>query len=369
MAFLKKTIIADDMIALVNNFHPFSGIGKFSFSLFSELKKQAEAEMLYLESKDNILEHNIQGVKKIRQKFSFPLFNKTLSWYYYFPPRTPEGYSVYHASSQYLSRISCFRKPVVVSHFDLAPIIFPQEHPFVLKYFLKKNLSFYPKAEKILVHSLERKKELLEFGINGLEEEKVQFVPLGVNQKTFFPEKKDKARKYLNLPLGKKIVLNMGAEEERKGTHVLLDAVREIQKALPDSLLVRIGNKNPKFDAQKKGLNILHFSNVKEEKLRLFYSAADTFLFPTLYEGFGYPPVEAMNCACPVITTEEMSSLKEGSIVVDKNNSGILAEKALELLKNDSLHKKYSKKAFDAGKNFSLEQEAKDFLEIFEEVK
>ena len=353
------------MIAVVNNFHPFSGIGKHSFNLLKALNMRTEAEMVYLESKDNRIEKNFPKAKKIVQEKPYPFLNKTLSWYYFFPKRIPKGYGIYHASSQYLGRIAEFCSPAVISHFDLAPIVFPQEHPFLLRHFLKKAVSHYPKAEKILCHSEKRKTELLDFGIRGLDESKVVFSPLGIDLENFFKVEKEKARKELGLPLGKKIILNVGVEEDRKGTHVLLKGVKELQERNPDAVLVRVGNKNKKFDGQKKGLNIMHFSNIAEEKMKLFYSSADVFVFPTLYEGWGYPPIEAMACSCPVIVSDEMDFLSEGSIVIKKENTEGIIKNCEKIFHNDSFSKKCSEKARNEAENFSLEKEAESMLKIY----
>ena len=353
-------------IAVINNFHPFTGLGKYALNLFLEMRKKNNAEMLYLETKDNRLNNVFRGIKKIRQEFSFPFWNKTLSWYYYFPPRIPDGYSLYHCTSQYLGKIARFRKPAIISHFDIAPLVFPEEYPFHLRFFLKKALSFYREAEKIHISSEKRREEVINLGIN---EEKIVFVPAGIDEKVFFPAEKEKARKNLGLPLNKKIILNVGSEEARKNIPVLLEAVKELQKNYSGLLLARIGSKNQKYDEIKKNINILHFSNIPEEKLRLFYSAADLLVFPTLYEGFGYPALEAMACGCPVITTEEMSVFADGCILVEKNNGEQIIQEAEKLLENEKLRKKYSKKAIQLSKNFSMKKTAEKMLQLYDSVR
>ncbi len=354
-----------NVIAILNNFHPFTGLGKYAFSLFREISKKMDAELLYLESKENRLQETETGIKKIAQPFSFPVWNKTLSWYYYFPPRIPQGYELYHCTSQYLARVAKFRKPTIISHFDLAPLVFPKEYPVHLRFFLKKALEYYKEAATIHVSSEKRRQEILDFAGKGIQEENIFFVPAGIDEKVFFPEEKEKARKELGLPMEKKIVLNVGSEEARKNIPAVVKAVEAVQESNKDVMLVRVGNRNPDYDGIKKSIGIKHFSGIPEEKLRLFYSAADVFVFPTLYEGFGYPVLEAMACGCPTITTDELDVFKDGCIIVEKENQEQLVESTRKLLESESLTKKQSKKAFQASKKFSLKKEALEIMEMY----
>ncbi len=79
-----------------------------------------------------------------------------------------------------------------------------------------------------------------------------------------------------------------------------------------------------------------------------FYNSADLFVFPSLYEGFGLPPLEAMACGCPVITSNT-SSLPEvvgdAGIMVDPNNLIELTDKMYHILTNESLKMDLIKKA------------------------
>jgi len=354
------------MIALVNNFAPKTGIGKYSFNLFDKASKLTETEMLYLESKDNkITEMN--KVKKVKQSINLPLFNKSFSWYYFFPSRIPQNYSLFHLSSQYLSRIAKFNKPCIVTHMDLAPILFPKEYPFHINFLLKKVLPFYEKMERILTISEPAKKELIEY--SGIDEEKIVSIPLGFDENIFKPINKQEARKKLNLPLDKKIILNIGSEEPRKNIPCLLKAYTELEKERKDTLLVRIGNKNSEYNSQKKGINILGLNKIEEQQLPLYYSAADLFIFPATYEGgFAYPPLEAMACGTPVILGKELELFKEGTELVDVIDFHNVLDSAREILSNENKSRNLSKKALEVSKKFTLNEEARKTVEVYNQV-
>lgn len=150
-------------VAIVNNFHPMTGIGKFAFNMLKQgLKENKPIEMIYCESKDNKIPE-MDGVVKIKQKLHYPVGNRTLAAYYYFPPRIPKGYGLYHVSSQYLARVALFRKPCIITHMDLAPLMLPKEYSFFLRYFFKKCLKCYGHADMILTISDQARTELLNY--------------------------------------------------------------------------------------------------------------------------------------------------------------------------------------------------------------
>jgi len=354
------------MIGLVNNFAPKTGIGKYSFNLFEKAKNLTEIEMVYLESKDNKIPET-KKVKKVVQSFNLPVFNKSFSWYYFFPLRIPEGYSLYHLSSQYLARIVEFKSPCIVTHMDLAPIIFPKEYPFITRFLLKKVLPFYKKMEKILTISESAKKELIEKGF--ADEDKVTAISLGFDENIFKPINKESARKKLGLPLQRKIILNVGSEEPRKNIPCLLSICSELEKESKETMLIRVGNRNSQYDSQKKKLNIKEFNKIPEEQLSLFYSAADLFFFPATYEGgFAYPPLEAMACGTPTIVGNELELFGEGAKVIDVSDYGKLLDSAKKILFDEKEAKKMSIKALNASKEFTLDKEAKKTVNVYKEV-
>jgi alpha-1,3-rhamnosyl/mannosyltransferase len=121
---------------------------------------------------------------------------------------------------------------------------------------------------------------------------------------------------------------------------------------------------------QRKGqVRLLGF--VPDDELNALYSGARAFIYPSLYEGFGLPPLEAMACGAPVITSNK-ASLPE---VV--GNAGILVEpldieqmnQAIEsLLENDSLHHELRQKGLERASLFTWEKTASKTYEVFRRV-
>jgi glycosyltransferase involved in cell wall biosynthesis len=112
-------------------------------------------------------------------------------------------------------------------------------------------------------------------------------------------------------------LLYVGGIEHRKNLTGLLKAFSKVKKALPGYKLVIVGKKNWRYKRvfsliSKLGLDadVVFTGYVPDSHLPCFYSLAEVFVFPSLYEGFGFPPLEAMACGTPVITSNT-SSLPE----------------------------------------------------------
>ncbi|MCG2692035.1 glycosyltransferase family 4 protein, partial [Microgenomates group bacterium] len=160
-----------------------------------------------------------------------------------------------------------------------------------------------------------------------------------------------------------------GTQEPRKNLVRLIKAYQSL--GLKKITLVIVG----KFgwgDQVKPipGIKILGF--VPDEDLRALYSAAKVFAYPSLYEGFGLPILEAFSCGCPVITSN-IASLPElgGSAAIYINPLSIkdLSQAIKQLLQfDDSNYRTLREKAIKQAKKFSWEKTAKETLKVYQEV-
>ena len=101
------------------------------------------------------------------------------------------------------------------------------------------------------------------------------------------------------------------------------------------------------------------------------YNGAEIFVYPSLYEGFGLPPLEAMACGCPVITSNT-SSLPEvvgdAGIMIDPFDVDSLTESMHKILTDNDLKKELSKKSLERAKLFTWKKTADQTLEVYEDV-
>jgi glycosyltransferase involved in cell wall biosynthesis len=105
--------------------------------------------------------------------------------------------------------------------------------------------------------------------------------------------------------------------------------------------------------------------------LRVFYAAASAFVFPSLYEGFGLPPLEAMACGTPVVTSN-VSSLPEvvgdAAVLVNPENVFDIARGIREVLTDEELRAELIRKGFEQIRKFSWEKTAREVLEVYREI-
>jgi len=113
-----------------------------------------------------------------------------------------------------------------------------------------------------------------------------------------------------------------------------------------------------KFTTTLKNLSnsheIYHLTNVPSEDLVQFYNGALCFIFPSFFEGFGLPVIEAMSCGCPVITSNTSSLIEvaaDAAITVDPSSKEELREAMMDMIEHDSLRESYHQKDSNAPKH------------------
>ena len=159
---------------------------------------------------------------------------------------------------------------------------------------------------------------------------------------------KDKAEiNYLydkySIPRNKKLLLYVGNLKPHKNLSTLLKALKELNRDDVYLLLVGKAFKSVDLDEQEKQMGIkdkvIHTGMVSKEELIDFYNLADLFVFPSLYEGFGIPPLEAMACGTPVIAADN-SSIPEvcgdAAVYFNGNAEDELAGKIVKVIDDDA---------------------------------
>jgi len=116
---------------------------------------------------------------------------------------------------------------------------------------------------------------------------------------------------------------------------------------------------------------VIFTGQISDDDLALFYHAADVFVFPSLYEGFGYPPLEAMTCGTPVVVSN-VASLPEivgdAGLYVDPLNPEDIADKILQVLSSPGLAEKLRALGLKRAQQFSMERMVQKYLEVYRKV-
>jgi len=175
--------------------------------------------------------------------------------------------------------------------------------------------------------------------------------------------------------------LFVGNLKPHKNLINLLKAFEEIEAEYKDQALVIIGkNKNlinsidvKKIIKNKHALKnkIKIIDNAKTEDLPLIYQSAKALVFPSLYEGFGYPPLEAMACNCPVIVSKAASLpeiCSDASIYIDPYNSQSIARAMKQIIEDKGLKKSLIQKASNRVKSFTMKTFIQKHLDQIESL-
>jgi glycosyltransferase involved in cell wall biosynthesis len=213
----------------------------------------------------------------------------------------------------------------------------------------------------------------------GIPPEKIFTAQLGVTPE--FCPIRDKtllaqARHKYNLP--EHFLLYVGVIEPRKSISTLLKAYADIITELPNYNLVVAGPKGWMVDNIRKQtdqLNIsakVHFTGyVEQADLPLVYNLADVFIYPSIYEGFGLPVLEAMACGTPVITSN-VSSMPEivgdAGVLISPNDSRALSHSLVKLVNDPIERQQLSLKAMERAAAFTWDRTAEKTFAVYRYV-
>lgn len=299
---------------------------------------------------------------------------------YYFPRNLQrDNIELYHVPQNGIGisdNITC--KKVVTIH-DLIPYTMPET---VGKGYLLKFLREMPKiiemATGILTVSHFSKKDILKFF--PINPDKIYVTPLAAN-KIFKPLDKNTSTTFIKnkYNLNKNFILYLGGFSDRKNVHGLITAFSKAYKSFNNDVdLVILGSYK---DSSQKLVKLMRKFNmeshikfvgfVPEIELPIFYNAATAFVYPSTYEGFGLPPLEAISCGTPVITSN-ISSIPEvimdSALLIDPYNNSEL-QNAIETLVNDrELQVSLSIKGLKRSKEFSWQKTAHSTLDAYESI-
>lgn len=256
----------------------------------------------------------------------------------YFPKRTPPGHDLYHFASQMMGASVRHVDRAVLTVQDIIAIRLGSNHPAISTWLKRRHFPPLLRARRLIFTSeFSRLDFLARF---DYPEDRTSVALLGVGS-GFAPRDRTASREALGLTPDRPVLLHVGSEERRKNVETLLDAVAVLRKQHPDILLIRVGGDSSRSRRRiaRHGLEdtVQYLSGLSEERLAAVYSAADLFVFPSYFEGFGLPVVEAMRSGCPVVAADATSIPEvagNAAVLVDPMDATGLA-RAVETLLGD----------------------------------
>jgi glycosyltransferase involved in cell wall biosynthesis len=348
-------------IAIVNDQPPSSGTGNYAWHL-AELALRAEsisAEHIYLDYPGRRVVKNpgTSGEAVIAGTGRVPLIDNR-PWFWRRSVGCLRGYDVVHFTSQNMSFLcGAVAGRTIVTCLDVIPVIEPEG---LFERFWREYLySGLKRAGRIIAISEATKRDVVRHcGVSGAV---VDVIPLGVGPE-YRPRDKTLVKRELGLPEDRKIILHIGTAARRKRIPLLLDAFAR-SRACQDALLVRIGRASPghRSLAARLGISerVRFLEGIDAEKLPLYYSAADLLVFPSSYEGFGLPPLEAMASGCPVIAADNSSIpevVGDAGVLVGSNDPSQWAMAIDSVLGDAKKATELSVRGLNQARRFSWEQ-------------
>jgi len=264
-------------------------------------------------------------------------------------------------------------KTVITIH-DLVAFLFPTNHNkkavLVEKLFLKRALK---KASFVVTISQNTKRDIV--SLFSYDESKMDILYCGASDE-FKPLNKSFLEPFAKkTKLPKKFFLAVGTLEPRKNYITLIEAFAQLHDKYPDYHLIIVGGKGWKYEeifatVRKHYLSkfVHNLGYVTSGSLVKLYNLAKGFVFPSFYEGFGIPPLEAMKSGCPVIASYSSSIpevVGEAALLINPVSNIEIAAAMAKLIKDPELCAKLRNEGFLQSKKFSWSSSAKKLLEIF----
>jgi glycosyltransferase involved in cell wall biosynthesis len=294
---------------------------------------------------------------------------------------------IYHLTSQYFASalmLQRFDRPVVVTAHDMIAYVLGDDPRLncyghaAHRWFDHLAMRGLKRADALIADSEWTKRTIMaELGIPG---ERIRVIPLGVDLGTFHRRPvDDDFRARAGLSADCRWILYVGSEQPRKNFLALIRAFAELRRTRPDLRLVKIGN--PELEGERRkavalarrlGIldDILFRRTVPEADLPRYYSAADLFVFPSLYEGFGLPPLEALACGAPVVCSNA-TSLPEvvgDAAITCPPDVPSLARAMAQVLDNPSCARELAERGPRRARLHTWERTARETAEVYAEV-
>jgi glycosyltransferase involved in cell wall biosynthesis len=259
-----------------------------------------------------------------------------------------------------------YKQSEVFFVYDISWLLFPKQHRLgrvlIFKLLFGRSLR---NAKIIVVDSEHTKRDLIEY--KKVSENKIfviyPFLPT--------PAEIEKKPDLLN---SEKFILFLGTLEPRKNIEGVIKAFKQLKEERKiEHKLVISGKKGWHFksiyklvEEYKLNSEVIFTGYISDEEKKYLLKNAELFVYPSHYEGFGIPVLEAMNHGCPVVTSKT-SSLPEvvgnAGIMIDPNNTGEISSAMWSILSDVNLRDSLKLKGIDQSKKFKNEQQILNLLE------
>lgn len=266
-------------------------------------------------------------------------------------------------------------KTVVTIH-DLGSEFLPQHHQFPQKLYLNWSTKFAVRQADALIAVSEATKRDLVKKLHA-DSKKISVIYEGIDKDFYYPrtpEEINKSRSHFGLI--KPYLLFVGTVQPRKNLRFLIEAFAAAKlknfdlviAGKPGWLYEEIYAAPKEFGVEDK---VKFVGFVDPQLLPGLYSGAEAFVYPSLFEGFGLPLLEAMACGCPIIANNSSSIpevVGEAGVLVKPGNMADFVKQLKNLLKSEKQQLELKQKAKEQLKKFDWDKTAQETVTLFEKV-
>jgi glycosyltransferase involved in cell wall biosynthesis len=267
--------------------------------------------------------------------------------------------------------------PIITTVHDISfrrhPRWFPAKHALLLNLLIPLAIA---QAERVITCSEHTRREIL--ALYGTDERKVIVTPYAADP-IYQPMPVEVARQAVRERFNVRhpYILAVGVLQPRKNLPRLVEAYARIAREVPQHLVL-VGKEGWAFEGLRRRVagsgvaSRIHFTGyVPDADLPALYAAADLFVYPSLYEGFGFPPLEAMACGTPVVTSNNTSLpevVGDAALTVDPRNTAQLAATMAEVLTSAERRGELIERGLARAAQFSWDRTARETIRVYEEV-
>jgi glycosyltransferase involved in cell wall biosynthesis len=284
-----------------------------------------------------------------------------------------DGVDLFHATDHLLPKMEGV--PSVFTLHDTAYLHFPRFYlPRNRAYLRVMMPRFLRRADQVIAVSEQTKRDALRF--YGMDPGKVRVIPEGVDAR-FRPDVDPAvvADVRLRYRLPRRFVLNVGTIQPRKNLVTLLDAFDVARRHHPDVGLVVAGAKGWLYEEffariRERGLtsHVTLTGHVDDRDLPALFNAAEVFAYPSVYEGFGLPPLEALACGTPVLCSNASSLpevVGEAGILIPPKDVDAWVHALDTILDDDGSRRELRRLGPERARAFTWDAAARRTLEVY----
>lgn len=360
-------------LRIILNTKPFlfrkTGVGYYTYNLFKGLLESKDVSVypaLDIPS-TSLLRHMSSLSQRVRRVFGNSILKVTVPLGDFLISKREEANKIpeaeiYHETNY--DRIPTGNWRAVATIHDLVFLRHPEYLPKDVVSKCKANFENISNADRFIVTTKTIKEEFMDF--TGTHADRIDITPLASSGK-YYPVNKDlkESRRIVDKYTRDRYILYVGTIEPRKNIKILLKAFRIIRNTF-DIKLILAGDKGWMYDDILKlpgelGIkdDVIFTGYVNEQTILHLYNFASVFVYPSVYEGFGIPVVEAMSCGVPVVISD-IPSLREvagdAALSFKHDDHYQLADKVEQIITLEPLSKELSRKSLQRAGEFSWDK-------------